>query len=679
MTKLHTFCRFCKAVVLVFVGSVFVGYAQSGNLLTGSREIKQGDKGFIAWRFAEYETVQIAGDTLRAIRTARDMLTIQPAKTTVYKLTALGKGKPRLDTLWRVVVLTEAEADSLARLEANSSFASVPQEVSRGAAQPLAANGIPESVYLVAEASNQPSTLYAGIIRNAESTIAPARIKIMRIPDNSVESASIHAVVLDRMGNFLPTFSAKQERFSVTLFGAVDSSDVSLSKEIQLRNASSLTSEAQFMMREASLYDSPHLAVTVCLDKAAYMKRFEGLDTITQDFMRSLGNRVEQQTITFDHRITLVGNQAQKLGSQAQKLDNQAQQPSERPQIQNPSGGLTALYKAAYKGLLTLKQSGRRHKALILISGGKDDASILYTMQDVMRSAKDFQVVVYAIAVGSNADTYTLRQIADFTGGRFYAVDNAHRENVSAVLREIALSYKAFYEVIFTSGTSVQAHSKAIDATLAFKTPDNRTLSETKPFALSEKNFYSTHQIVATFAANSFQPDSEYDQQISSLAQALRDNPDKVIELVGHTDMQGNDGINRSFALRRAQAVKTRLVNLGVQPAQIRLRSVGREKPVYYFESEEWQSRVNRRVELRWLDPSLVPYEILAEAVASEEEAMRLEAQWNARGYDAYYDAFLINRIPAYRLKLWGFPSLESAEKTKQQLQSLYKISLKVQ
>ncbi len=118
---------------------------------------------------------------------------------------------------------------------------------------------------------------------------------------------------------------------------------------------------------------------------------------------------------------------------------------------------------------------------------------------------------------------------------------------------------------------------------------------------------------------------------------------------------------------------------MNADPAQIRLRSAGREKPVYYFESEEWQARVNRRVELRWLDPSLVPYEILAEAVVSEEEAIRLETQWSARGYDAYYDTFLINRIPAYRLKLWGFATLESAEKTKTALQTKYKTPLKVQ
>ncbi len=661
----HANTLLTSACLLLWCG--IFSFAQQTNLLTGSKEIKQGDKGFIAWRFQDYETVQIVGDTLRVIRSARDMLTIQPGKTTTFTITALGKGKPRLDTLWRVRVLTLAEADSIALAEANAyTSVSTNTAASRGGQPETVSSSLPESIYLVSQASTLPSEYYAGIVRNANQNsneISAKKIQIVRIPDNSLESASLHAVVLDAYGNFLPSFAQQPNKFSLSLFGIADSLAPS---------QASLSSDVVFSMREASLYDSPNLAFTVCVDESASMKRFSGVEQSALDFMRSLGGRVEKQILAFDHRIRVVNpldlEKQMDWDKQKQALEPRSEQ-----------GGLTALYKAAYKGLLTLKQSGRRHKALVLISGGKDDASILYTMHDVMRSAKEFGVVIYTIAIGSNADTYTLRQMAEFTGGRFYAVNDDARKDLPRVLKEISLSYKAFYELIFSSGTKVQAHSAVIDATLSFKTSDNRTLSETKPFALSEKNVYSTHQIVATFAPNSFQPDALYDQQVSSLAQVLKDNPEKVIELVGHTDMQGNDGINRNFALRRAQAVKSRLVSLGANTMQIRLRSVGREKPVYYFESEEWQSRLNRRVELRWLDPTLVPYEILAEAVASEEEAMRLEAQWNARGYDAYYDAFLINRIPAYRLKLWGFATLESAEKTKNLLQQQYRLPLKVQ
>lgn len=627
-------------------------------LLTGSREIKIGDKGFIAWRFQGYESVQVVGDTVSVIRGVRDMITISPAKTTTYRLTALRQGGNRLDTVWRVVVLTQAQSDSIAGNEEKSAGAKTMS--AREASRP--ANELPASVFATAEASSKPSEYYAGISHPEDNAIKwqGVKIKIVRIPDNSVEGAYLHAAVLDTMGNFLPALHTLNRSFKLTLTGKPDNENTRTNPSGNTQSRDALPPAfPELALREASLYDSPDLAVTLCVDNANYMQKFVSATAhLYDDFMRTLGNRVEKNHIVFDHRIKM----------------NPSAQPTQE------SGGLTALYKAAYKGILTLKQSGRRHKALVLVSGGKDDASILYTMHDVMRSAREFGVVVYAIAVGSNADTYALRMMAEYSGGRFYAVDDGKSDEFQKVLKEIALSYKAFYEITLSGGTSVQAHSKVIDATLAFAVENKGILvSETKPFAMSEQAYYSAHQIVATFAANSFQADEQYDTQIGALALALKDNPTKVIELVGHTDMQGNDGTNRSFALRRAQAVKSRLTAMGASPAQIRLRSAGREKPVYYFESEEWQSRVNRRVELRWLDPALVPFEILAEAVASEEEAMRLEAEWSARGYDAYYDAFLINRIPAYRLKLWGFPTLESAVKTKDELQAKYRLPLRVQ
>jgi hypothetical protein len=632
-------------------------------LLTGSREIKIGDKGFIAWRFQGYESVQVVGDTVSVIRGARDMITIRPAKTTTYRLTALKQGGSRLDTVWRVVVLTQAQADSIAGNEEKSAGAKTMSAKSVSDREaPRPAQGLPPSVFATAESSSKSSEYYAGISHPEDNSKRwqGVKVKIVRIPDNSTEGAYLHAVVFDTLGNFLPELHTINGAFKLALTGKPDDDSAPANPSANTVSRDVLPPAfPQLALREASLYDSPDLAVTLCVDNANYMQKLvSATATPYEDFMRSLGNRVEKNQIVFDHRIIM----------------NSARQPTKE------AGGLTALYKAAYKGILTLKQSGRRHKALVLVSGGKDDASILYTMHDVMRAAREFGVVIYAIAVGSNADTYALRMMAEYSGGRFYAVDDGKSDEFQKVLKEIALSYKAFYEITLSGGTSVQAHSKVIDATLSFAVENKGILvSETKPFAMSEQAYYSAHQIVATFTANSFQADEQYDAQIGALALALKDNPTKVIELVGHTDMQGNDGTNRSFALRRAQAVKSRLTAMGASPAQIRLRSAGREKPVYYFESEEWQSRVNRRVELRWLDPALVPFEILAEAVASEEEAMRLEAEWSARGYDAYYDAFLINRIPAYRLKLWGFPTLESAIKTKDELQAKYRLPLKVQ
>jgi outer membrane protein OmpA-like peptidoglycan-associated protein len=351
-----------------------------------------------------------------------------------------------------------------------------------------------------------------------------------------------------------------------------------------------------------------------------------------------------------------------------------------------PRHGLTALYKASYKAASLLKYSPRKHKVLVLVSGGADDASILYTLRDVLEIAREAGITVYSIALGSGADTYALRTIAHSTGGRFYAVDESASGMIArefiAVLQEIANSYKAFYELTpLADRISTSLDSICLESDIAFslKRQEGSTLRDAAPYLVPQDMYFPRHQIIATFQSLSATIDEEYEGLVSTLGETLKDNPGKVIELIGHTDQTGNDENNRNFALKRAQAVKRYLMLMGVNPAQIRIRSIGRERPIFYFENEDWKARANRRVELRWLDPSLVPYEILAQVVSAEEEAMRLEAEWNTRGYEAYYEPFLINRIPVFRIKLWGFPTLESAEMLRKELQQKYKLRLSVQ
>jgi len=40
---------------------------------------------------------------------------------------------------------------------------------------------------------------------------------------------------------------------------------------------------------------------------------------------------------------------------------------------------------------------------------------------------------------------------------------------------------------------------------------------------------------------------------------------------------------------------------------------------------------MNRRVECRWIDPSLLPYEIRAEKVNTEQEALSMIEKWEKK------------------------------------------------
>jgi outer membrane protein OmpA-like peptidoglycan-associated protein len=565
------------------------------------------------------------------------------------------------------------------------------RQVSRGSESRLispAPAELPQEIFTKLSTSGAATEYYAGL-RRAEN-VQPnniARLKIMRITgrtsaNGGFQTADVQAntrivaVVLDSLGNFLPALHTQGKSTFSLRIDCLKNRDTSAKQSGTLLSAALSSEEfAQCTVQERTLFDSPDLSVALCTDKAAYMQRFAGqTEPAYQAFFASFGEKTEKLRIQFDHRIATDSLSA--TGNTA------------------PNQGLTALYKAAYKAALLLKHSERKHKVLVMVCGGADDASIVYTLRDVLETVQESGITVYALALGSGADSYALRTMAHASGGRLYRIDenaagsssgsgsvSVVRELIS-VLQEIANSYKAFYEITVNTPESAQklnATCSQADVMLALRTSEGRSVRESAPLLILRDVYYSQHQIVATFPPVSADIDEQFEMQVSTLGETLKDNPTKVIELLGHADQSGSDLSNRTIGLKRAQSVKRYLLLMGVNPAQIRLRSVGREKPVFYFESEDWKARTNRRVELRWLDPALVPYEILAQIVSSEEDAMRLETEWNARGYDAYYEAFLINRIPVYRLKLWGFPTLQSAEKVKNELQQKYNIRLTVQ
>lgn len=84
---------------------------------------------------------------------------------------------------------------------------------------------------------------------------------------------------------------------------------------------------------------------------------------------------------------------------------------------------------------------------------------------------------------------------------------------------------------------------------------------------------------------------------LDALADFLRENPDKTIALVGHTDAEGSLAANIAVSRKRAQSVADRLVSLyGVDSAQLTADGVGYLSPLASNLTPEGRS-LNRRVE----------------------------------------------------------------------------------
>jgi len=70
------------------------------------------------------------------------------------------------------------------------------------------------------------------------------------------------------------------------------------------------------------------------------------------------------------------------------------------------------------------------------------------------------------------------------------------------------------------------------------------------------------------------------------------------IEVAGHTDNVGSDEDNQRLSLNRANAVRTYLVEHGVEPERIAAQGYGESRPVADNQTEEGRAQ-NRRVEMR--------------------------------------------------------------------------------
>ena len=72
---------------------------------------------------------------------------------------------------------------------------------------------------------------------------------------------------------------------------------------------------------------------------------------------------------------------------------------------------------------------------------------------------------------------------------------------------------------------------------------------------------------------------------------------DYNVSITGHTDSKGSDAYNMALGMRRAKAVKDRLIELGLSSSRIRgIDSKGESEPIATNETDEGRAQ-NRRIE----------------------------------------------------------------------------------
>lgn len=85
--------------------------------------------------------------------------------------------------------------------------------------------------------------------------------------------------------------------------------------------------------------------------------------------------------------------------------------------------------------------------------------------------------------------------------------------------------------------------------------------------------------------------------QLSAQAGMLKQHQDYAVLIQGYTDQQGSAGYNKKLGLKRAETVKTELLNAGVAEHQMKVVSLG-EEGVLCVDNSDTCRHMNRRVHL---------------------------------------------------------------------------------
>jgi outer membrane protein OmpA-like peptidoglycan-associated protein len=99
------------------------------------------------------------------------------------------------------------------------------------------------------------------------------------------------------------------------------------------------------------------------------------------------------------------------------------------------------------------------------------------------------------------------------------------------------------------------------------------------------------------FTKNSSTLNDVSKSSLLKFAESLKANPDTNVEIIGHTDITGNDAINIPLSQQRAAAVQSYLVAQGVGFNRLMSYGKGSSEPIASNETAAGQAQ-NRRVEI---------------------------------------------------------------------------------
>ena len=129
-----------------------------------------------------------------------------------------------------------------------------------------------------------------------------------------------------------------------------------------------------------------------------------------------------------------------------------------------------------------------------------------------------------------------------------------------------------------------------------------RQVENAKVEEVTDKNGFKAVKVTfdsgILFATNKADLNAASINDLSKFSSVLKNNADCHVDVYGHTDSTGNDGINIPLSYKRAQSVQTYLLSCGVPASQFqKVEGKGSSAPVADNATADGR-KLNRRVEV---------------------------------------------------------------------------------
>lgn len=156
-------------------------------------------------------------------------------------------------------------------------------------------------------------------------------------------------------------------------------------------------------------------------------------------------------------------------------------------------------------------------------------------------------------------------------------------------------SHAALISLSYTFGRKPQSAPIEMTPVVESTPVPEKEVIDSKP--QPQTSIFSEKIIEGRFGFDVIKPSDHFVQSLSEVVSVLKAYPQAQAVIVGHADSTGAETYNQTLSEHRAQAVASKLVNLGVTPGQLEWRGEGESNPVADNATAEGRAQ-NRRVEV---------------------------------------------------------------------------------